>query len=93
MLLGCSSSRQTTTLSPARQGNAAAMMLSPSEMFLVMAISSARALISRAKRSRARSTVANIATLSAVPISTLSREAVMAACAERGSRPRAAVSR
>ena len=93
MLLGCSSSRQTTTLSPRRQSNAAPMMFRPSDTFLVMAISAGRALIRPAKRSRARSTVANIADLSAAPISTLSSDAVIAVCADRGSRPRAAVSR
>jgi hypothetical protein len=58
-----------------------------------MAISPARALMSLAKRSRVRSTVTNMASFSALPISTLSSDAVIAACAERGSNPRAAVSR
>ena len=53
MLFGCSSSAQTTTLSPGRQSMALATMLRPSVTFFVTAISAGLARMRRAKRSRA----------------------------------------
>ena len=53
MLFGCSSSGQSTTLSPACQSTAAATALMPSETLRVTAMSVSPAPIRRPKRRRA----------------------------------------